>query len=99
MTSGDADRSAATAEPRRRILVTGGCGFIGHAVVNELAGNGHEVIAADIAEPAQEAAVAAERRLTCGSPLNGLAYFVTNGEPLADGMERTVAHLAQQSGA
>ena len=53
MTSGDADRSAATAEPRRRILVTGGCGFIGHAVVNELAGNGHEVIAADIAEPAQ----------------------------------------------
>ncbi len=39
-------------EPRR-ILVTGGSGFIGHAIVDGLAGEGHEVIAADIADPAQ----------------------------------------------
>lgn len=53
MTSPDAEARPADAEPRRRILVTGGCGFIGHAVVDELAGNGHEVIAADIADPGQ----------------------------------------------
>lgn len=53
MNSPDAAGSADETQPRRRILVTGGCGFIGHAVAAELADNGHEVIAADIAEPVQ----------------------------------------------
>lgn len=53
MNTPGAETSADESQPRRRILVTGGCGFIGHAVAAELADNGHEVIAADIAEPAQ----------------------------------------------
>lgn len=59
-------------EPQRRILVTGGSGFIGHAIVDGLAGEGHEVIAADIADPAQPRSDVTYARLD-----------ITRPEPLA----------------
>lgn len=59
-------------EPQRRILVTGGSGFIGHAIVDGLAGEGHEVIAADIADPAQPRSDVTYARLD-----------ITHPEPLA----------------
>lgn len=54
-------------EPRR-ILVTGGSGFIGHAIVDGLAAVGHEVIAADIADPAQPRSDATYARLDITEP-------------------------------
>ena len=85
MTSPDAEAPTAEPEPQRRILVTGGCGFIGHAVVDELACNGHEVVSADIAEPAQPRGDVSYARLD-----------ITRSEPLleiAEGVD-SIVHCA-----
>lgn len=55
-------------EPRRKILVTGGSGFIGHAIVDGLATGGHEVIAADLAEPSQPRSDVTYARLDITQP-------------------------------
>jgi len=55
-----------------RVVVTGGAGFIGSHIVDELVGGGHEVVVLDDLDPAAHEGVPAG--------LNGVALLFFGGE-------------------
>jgi UDP-glucose 4-epimerase len=76
-----------------RTLVTGGAGYIGSVVSEELARDGHDVVVYDSLYKGHRAAVAADAKFVQGDLLDGH----TLGEALAQYRIEAVIHMAGDS--
>ena len=76
-----------------RVLVTGGAGYIGSVVVEQLLSHGHEVIAYDNLAKGHRAAVAPEAEFVAGDLLDQDALTIT----LKNGRVEAVVHMAADS--
>jgi UDP-glucose 4-epimerase len=76
-----------------RVLVTGGAGYIVSVVVEELVGDGHEVVVYDDLSKGHEAAVSPDARLVVGNLLDGAHVAAT----MRSSGTEAVVHMAASS--